>query len=217
MRRKEQCSEQVATVRQNIIETAFRLFSERGIEAVFFPDVAKACELCRASVYRYFSSKQDMAVAASTWGWGSYLQTLRERTPEESLRELTAAEHLDWYLDIFLDLYREHRDLLRFNQFFNIFYYDEAFSEKQIEPYMDMIQTIKGNFHVIYSKAEKDGTLKTEYSEETMVSTIIHIMMAAVTRFAVGLVFVPETDNALENELLILKRSLLREFTRESA
>lgn len=82
---------------------------------------------------------------------------------------------------------------------------------------MDLIQTIKTNFHVIYSKAEKDGTLKTEYSEETMVSTIIHLMLAAVTRYAVGLVYVSETEHALEDELLILKRSLLREFVREKS
>lgn len=215
MRTKEQFAEQVAAVRQNIIETAFRVFAQRGIEAVSLPEIGRQSGLSRASVYRYFSSKQELAVAVSAWSWGNYLQQLRARTPEDSLRELTAAEHLDWYLDLFLDLYRNHRDLLRFNQFFNVFYYDVAFNEEQIKPYMDLIQTIRDSFHAIYSKAEADGSLKTEYSEETMVSAVIHLMLAAVTRYAVGLVYVPGTDDALENELLILKRSLLREFVRE--
>ena len=66
------------------------------------------------------------------------------------------------------------RDLLRFNQFFNVYIQSE-----NIEP------------------------------EEEMFSTTLHLMLAAVTRYAVGLVYIPEGGFDAEKELEKQKEALL--------
>ena len=40
-----------------ILEAAFRLFSEKGIEKVTMPEIAAAGSVSRATLFRYFSSK----------------------------------------------------------------------------------------------------------------------------------------------------------------
>lgn len=45
---------------------------------------------------------------------------------------------------------------------------------------------------------------------------MIHIMLAAVTRYAVGLVYVVPCTNP-EDELVLLRSALLREFTNGSS
>ena len=57
----------------------------------------------------------------------------------------------------------------------------------------------------------RDGTLCTDYPEEVIFSATLHLMLAVVTRYAVGLVYDAGVDP--EQELLLQKRMLLREFT----
>ena len=48
-----------------------------------------------------------------------------------------------------------------------------------------------------------------------MFSSIFHIMLAAVTRYAVGLVVVYENSSQPESELVMLEEMMLSRFTRE--
>jgi hypothetical protein len=45
-----------------------------------------------------------------------------------------------------------------------------------------------------------------------MFSTTLHLMLAAVTRYAVGLVYVPESGFDAEKELEKMKMALLHEY-----
>ncbi len=59
--------------REWILEVAENLFTQKGIEAVTLADVAKAARLTKATLYRYFSSKEEMAqeiFKIVTRGWG---------------------------------------------------------------------------------------------------------------------------------------------------
>ncbi|MBO6132759.1 MAG: hypothetical protein J6P05_00285 [Lachnospiraceae bacterium] len=45
-----------------------------------------------------------------------------------------------------------------------------------------------------------------------MFSAVLHLMLAAVTRYAVGLAYVPESGFDAMEELETLKRAVLREY-----
>ena len=72
-----------------------------------------------------------------------------------------------------IELYRDRRDLLRFNQFFNIYMQAEHVDPEVLKPYRDIIEALKPDFHVMYSRAEEDHTLRTDEPEEEMLSTIL--------------------------------------------
>ena len=213
MRDKEKDAAQMAQKRRRILEESFRLFSQRGIETVTMPEIAETAGVGRSSLYRYFSAKSDLVVAVSTWKWEEYVRAQQAANPAAELANLTAVEHLERYLEMFLDLYRNQRDILRFNQFFNIYIRNEKPSQKQMGPYMDMVGRVMAGFHNVYDKAKADGTVRTDISEAAMISSVFHIMLAAVTRYAVGLVYLAEGAGKPEGELLLLKNAILREFT----
>ena len=77
-----------------------------------------------------------------------------------------------------------------------------------------MVDSLSIQFHEMYERGAKDGTLNTDIPEKEMFSSSFHIMLAAVTRYAVGLVYVYENADP-EGELVRLEKMLLREFTRE--
>ena len=65
---------------------------------------------------------------------------------------------------------------------------------------------------MVYERAEQDHTIRTDESEEEMFSTTLHLMLAAVTRYAVGLVYIPESGLDAENELEKLKEAMLLRY-----
>lgn len=56
-------AEHHARQRERILESAFRLFVERGVQAVGMAEIAEDTGLRRNSLYRYFSSRDDIVVA----------------------------------------------------------------------------------------------------------------------------------------------------------
>ena len=65
---------------------------------------------------------------------------------------------------------------------------------------------------MVYERAEQDHTIRTDESEEEMFSTTLHLMLAAVTRYAVGLVYIPESGFDAEKELEKLKEAMLLRY-----
>ncbi len=214
MRNKAKDEAEKSVRRQRAMEAGFRLFSEKGIDPVTMPEIAEASSVGRPSLYRYFSTKADLVIAIGAWKWQEYLDGVMGRVPAKLRESLTAREHLELFLDNFLDLYRNHRDILRFNHFFNSYIEREAVTPEQMKPYRQVTEILIGGFHNIFGKAG-DGTLRRDISEQLLASSVIHIMLAAVTRYAVGLVYVVPGANP-EDELILLRSALLREFTSES-
>ena len=198
--------------RQEFLEIGFKLFAERTIETVTLPQIAEASRYGIATLYRYFDKKPGFVVAVATWKWEQFVEENRKRRPYTEFDGMTAADIFEFYLDSFLELYRNHRDLLRFNQFFNIYIRSEKVDAEAICPYQAFIQELESQFHEMYLKAEQDHTLRTDVPEQEMFSTTLHLMLAAVTRYAVGLVYHPKNGFDAEKELFLQKNMLLREY-----
>ena len=215
MRNKEKDAAQIAQKKERIIDEGFRLFAEKGINNVTIPQIEAASGVSRAAFFHYFPSKLDLVVAISVRKWGEYISANNGRlTPEEQER-MSGAEHLRWYMDSFLDLYRNHRDILCFNYEFNSFLRSELTSPEQKYAYMQMVDELGRFFHDMYEKGMRDGSLRKDISEEAMFSSSFHILLAAVTRYAVGLVYVLDQGSDPESELEMLKELLLSRYTVE--
>lgn len=202
---------QTAATRQTFLENAFELFVSGSIEALTMSQIAKASGFSDMTLYRYFPSKPDLVVAVAVWKWEQFQNEYLEQRHSAGAEEATAAENFQFFLESFLQLYREHRDILRFNQFFNVYVESERIETGTLSPYRNMIEGLKTRFHSTYQKAGQDGTLRTDVPEEKMFSATLHLMLAAVTRYAVGLIYDAGIDP--EEELLELKDMLMQRYT----
>lgn len=196
-----------AATRQKIVETGFHVFAEKTIDAVNLTEVAKAAGLGMATVYRNFNSKTALVLEIGTWVWSNYKGEQKKNMERTGV---TGGEEYELYLDAFINLYRNQRDILRFNQFFNIYVQREGIPSEMMRPYNDVIEALVKRFHVTYEKGKADGTLRTDESETEIFSKTIHLMLAAVTRYAVGLVYDGGIDP--EKELLFLKDMLMHAY-----
>ena len=201
--------------RQTIIEAGYHLFSQKGIEQVLMVEVAKKAGVGHATLNRYFHSKLELVVAASVWAWDEYISAHDDSVLKEELDRMKGCEYLQFFMDSFIDLYRNHNDLLRFNYNFNNYLSYAAGKKEQSRPMMEIVRKLEGQFHTAYERGMEDGTLNSEISEETMFSSLFHIMLAAVTRYAVGLVYIPEGSSDPESELIMLKDLLMSKYVKQ--
>ncbi|TCK25842.1 TetR/AcrR family transcriptional regulator [Pseudonocardia endophytica] len=85
------------TRRQQVLDTAARMFFERGYEATTTQDIGAELGLLKGSVYYYISSKQDLLfeiVQEYHQDTRAYFERIlaSDRTPIEKLRELITTE-----------------------------------------------------------------------------------------------------------------------------
>jgi AcrR family transcriptional regulator len=71
--------------RQQIANTARRLFAERGFDAVTVVDVARAANVAPATVFNYFPTKEDLFYSGLEAFEAELLTAIRERAPGESV------------------------------------------------------------------------------------------------------------------------------------
>ena len=212
MRNPEKDEIEMAARREAMLSEGFRLFAQKGIEAVSMQEVADACKVGVATLYRYYNTKLSLVIAIGVRQWedyGAYAKALRE---ERHADDMTAAEDLSFYLDFFIDLYRRRKDLLRFNQNFNNYVQHEGATPEQLKPYVTAVGALGGFSHRIYEKGLRDGTIRTDMPEEKLFAATSHIMLAVAVRYAQGLLFSAGDEADLTEEFRLLKRALLREY-----
>ena len=214
MRNGKKDKDRMKAIRERMLEEGFRLFSAQGIEAVNMLEVAKACHVGIATLYRYFKIKLQLVIAIGVRKWEEYGEYVRKLREERNADAMTAAEELEFYLDFYMDLYENHKDLLRFNQNFNSYVKYEGATEEQLSPYLEAIGELASNFHGVYEKGRKDGTIRTDLPEEKMFATTAHIMLAVGARYAQGLLYDADNEEDRTEELQLLKRMILKEYVR---
>ena len=202
---------EMATRRQKILETGLQLFSRKTIAAVTMNNVADACGIGIATLYRYYRSKPELVMAIANWVWDDYVNKNAQIINDPEKDSLSAIERYGFFIDTFIDLYRNQKDMLRFNQMFNIYVRSEMVPQDQIKAYTDMINALSVRFQEMVLRGQQDGTIRNDVSGQTIFSSTLHIMLAVTTRYAFGLVYTPEGEEEAERELQLLKRMLISE------
>ena len=204
--------EEIEKRRRIFLEKGFALFTEKGIDTVKLQDVADASGHGIATLYRYFNNKHEFLAEIAAHEWTAFFDHNRKRVPADGFAGSSAAEMFEFYLDSFLELYRNFRPLLRFSQFLNI-YISSGESEGIVtEMYLGPMKAVEGFFARMYEKAAADHTLRTDIQAEEMFSTTFHLMLAAVSRYATGLVYQPEGVFDDMKELTIQKEMLWERY-----
>jgi TetR/AcrR family transcriptional regulator, transcriptional repressor for nem operon len=82
---------QVAVNRQKIVDSAIRLFTERGVSGVGVAEVMGDAGFTHGGFYNHFASKDDLVLEASSTAFARAVNSLRNsKTPRPSLPDFAA-------------------------------------------------------------------------------------------------------------------------------
>lgn len=194
---------------KKILDTAFDIFVEKKIEAVSMNEIAEAAGVSRATLFRYYASKTDLAIAVNTAKWKEILDEVDKIRPISTIGNIPAIDRFIFTLDGYIDLYRNRKELLQYNDNFNHYVTHECCDSKQLESFHAALYSIDMRFHLMYEKAKEDHTFRTDIPEDVFFRATLHLMMASCAHYAGGFIWGSQADRDYTPELLRQKEMIL--------
>ena len=194
---------------QKIIDTAFRIFVERKIEAVSMGEIAEAAGVGRATLFRCYASKAELVIAVCAAKWKEYLDALDAKRPLSSIGEIPAIHRFIFTLDSYIGMYQHHKELLLYNDNFNHYITHEGVTEEQLKDFHAALYSVDTRLDWMYQKAKEDKTFRTDIPEEQFMRVTVHTMMAACTHYAGGFIWGATDNKDYTGDLLLLKEMIL--------
>lgn len=213
MRYFDNVSQSIAEKREIVIDTAFKLFAENKIEPVTMTVVADNCNMGVASIYRYFGTKRELVIAVATKKWKEFYGELQKYCQEFNVDKMTAAQELEFYIDRYIDLYKENSDLLNFNANFSVYIGSEDTTKDEMKSYNSIVDKFVNRFHMLYKKAQDDNTVRTDISERSIFYNIMYTMLSALSKYSSSIL--SSTDSDYEKEICQLKDMYLEYYCRK--
>ena len=203
----------MAARRERLLEAGFRLMSARTIEAVTLQQIADEARIGIATLYRYFKAKPDLVIEIGTNIWKRYYVEVEKEYARLNGPAMNAAKELEFFLDSIIELYRSRRDVLRFNRNFDTSVQHERCTAAQMRPYNDAVAVFAKKFHTVVRKARADGSLRIPVSEPRLFVNLLYTMLSVAGKYAEGLVYPPDGERDMTDELEAIKRMILDSLT----
>jgi AcrR family transcriptional regulator len=165
--------------REWILEVAENLFIEQGIDKVTLADIAAATRLTRATLYRYFSGKEQMAheiFRIVTKGWAE--RTQRDVWSRPGSGYDYVARFVTSHFEYLLQNIRE----ARFVAEFNYLYAKEWPVEVMTRLLSENLEAERQRFLGCIRQGQADGSLRTDIDPELLMATIFNFNSGMLSR-----------------------------------
>ena len=194
---------------RKILDVAFELFVDKKIEAVSMGDIARAADVGRATLFRYYPSKLELVIAVCADQWKRYLDGLDAKRPISSVHDIPAIDRLRFTMDSYIDMYQNHKALLKYNDNFNYYVTNEGKNNDQLVDFHSSLYSVDTRLHMMYEKARVDKTIRTDIPEAEFMRVTVHSMMTACAHYAEGFIWGSDDNKDYTDELIMIKEMII--------
>jgi AcrR family transcriptional regulator len=162
-----------------ILEVAEDLFIQKGIEQVTIGDIAKTSRLTRATIYKYFSNKEQMAqeiFKSVTKGW-------RDRNEREVWGfQGTGYQRLEKFITFFFDYLFQNPRETSFVAELNYLYAKQWSAEMFANTMLENLQEDRQFVLDSIQKGIEDGSLRDDIDSELMLAAFFNFISGTFSR-----------------------------------
>ncbi|NTV89349.1 MAG: TetR/AcrR family transcriptional regulator [Clostridiales bacterium] len=201
-KRKSELESQKSKRKDEVIAAALELFMKNGIENTKMTDIAEKAEIGVASAYRYFRTKPDIVVEAACKLWKD---EIGEQNAYYNSKEFAAKDGItkvNEILDVFIKLYSEHQDFLRFLDEFDRYVIRENIPSGSLNLYEKSIIDLETVLLVALQEGKDDGTIRSDVQGDLFYFTVTHALMSLSQKLILR-------GNVLESDGLVDSRAQL--------
>lgn len=193
------------TSRLNIIHVSKDLFLDRGFAQTNMADIAEIAKISRKTLYRYFSSKEEIAMEIELEVFKFFVliqEDYIKSLPGNGYFKLTSyLEKLDQMVD-------EHSQLIRFTGMFDYYLVDEYPNTESQKEFLSIMQKVDQPFIEIITEGIKDGSIVSDIEISYLARTISNSVLALAQRIVTRKNHLNEEQNIDSRRILTVQRGL---------
>jgi hypothetical protein len=129
-------------------------------------------------VYRYFKTKPDLAVEVACRFWQQEINELYKDYTGEEFLDKNGITKVKEILEVFIKLYKEHTEFMRFIDEFDRYVVKEKISKEKLKAYEENIIDLKSICMDGIITGKKDGTIREDLCEDQFYFSISHALMS---------------------------------------
>lgn len=173
---------------ERILDSAYDLFSARGIEDVSMSDIANKAKVSEDDLYTYFKTKQILVVGAATQSWTQKTEEFIPPLLKPKFKMMKGADQLKEIFALFVKLYEKHSDFLRFVYLFDAYAIKEKIPKESMANYEAKILLVKQIISDAIQKGISDGTINQKFLNygELLYFTLMHTFFSAAQKLALS-------------------------------
>ena len=171
-----------------ILAAAFKLFSSAGIEPVAMTDIAKKAEIGVASLYRYFSTKDEIAIRTAIWAWEEQISEIYTSINTDEYKNGNGLFRLSIIFSLFKKLYMSQPEFLRFIYFFDSYAVNSGIKQERMIEYENVIGKVQMIVADAIKLGLKDNSINKKYIDKTedLYFTLMHSFFSTAQKLTLS-------------------------------
>jgi AcrR family transcriptional regulator len=198
-KRKKDNEEQKDKRKDLVIAAAIEVFIQKGIDNSKMTDIAEKAQVGIASVYRYFKTKTEIVIEAAICFWNMKIDIFYDPLFENDSKNLNGLATVSKILDIFIDIYINHKEFFRFVEEFDNYVVKENISPERLAQYEKNILNLMPVMLEALELGKKDGSINQNLDNEKYYMTITHTLMSLSQKLILRNIIV-NSDNYIEGK-----------------
>ena len=173
---------------ERILLAAFSLFSHNGFDAIAMTDIAKDAEIGVASLYRYFATKDEIAIRTAIWAWENQKKMILPILDDSGYYKKKGIDQLSEIFDLFCKLYQSVPDFFRYIYFFDAYVVCQKIDSERLLPYQDVIQSVQIIIGNAIHKGITDGSISSDFkgNEKQLYYSLMHTLFSASQKLSLS-------------------------------
>ena len=196
-----------------ILAAAFDLFSSAGIEPVAMTDIAKKAEIGVASLYRYFSTKDEIAIRTAIWAWEKQIKGIYPLIDNDEYKNGSGISRLAIIFGVFKKLYNTQPEFLRFIYFFDSYAVNSGIKQERMKEYELVIGKVQMIVADAINLGLKDNSINQNYKDKTddLYFTLMHTFFSTAQKLTLsGKLLAMNEKSSGADQLDLLSELLLK-------
>ncbi len=173
---------------ERIFLSAFSLFSHSGIEAIAMTDIAKNAEIGVASLYRYFATKDEIAIRTVIWAWENQKKLIIPVLNDSGYFNKKGIDQIAEIFDLFCKLYQNEPDFFRYIYFFDAYIVCQKIDSERLIPYQNVIESVHKIISDAIHKGLSDGSISQRYKkqEKQLYYSLMHTIFSVSQKLSLS-------------------------------
>ena len=192
---------------ERILLSAFSLFSHEGIDAIAMTDIAKNAEIGVASLYRYFETKDEIAIRTAIWAWESQKNVILPILKDSGYENKNGRQQLEEIFALFCKLYQNEPDFFRYIYFFDAYVVCQKIDAERLLPYQTVIESVQEVIESAIHKGIEDGSIAGVYRncEKQLYYSLMHTLFSTTQKLSLSsnMLNMDKENNAVEQLKLL--------------